>query len=298
MDEAGYTFGSYFQEIPGTVFFKWMRKPMNWNKYHHFSAFKRHAAEGTLPNYVFIDPRYFDIPGAPANDDHPSHDVSEGQRLMKEVYEAIRNSPQWEESLLIITYDEHGGFYDHHPTPLADIPNPDGKNSIIPYVFDFERLGVRVPTVMVSPWINKGTVVHGPPEEQKPAPNSEYDHSSVHATLKKMFGLKNFLTKRDAWSGTFEHIFNRTTVRTDCPTEIEGPKKSFRHFPLNGLAPLSELQEEFVMLAGSLNGEVNINTKKMNVLQGSNYIKKQVVKFFGRDIYEGTEDDIRPDVDV
>ena len=76
---------------------------------------------------------------------------------MKKVYEAVRASPNWNETLLIITYDEHGGFYDHFPTPLR-IPNPDGKNGTDG--FNFTRIGVRIPTVMVSPWINKGTIVH------------------------------------------------------------------------------------------------------------------------------------------
>jgi phospholipase C len=59
--------------------------------------------------------------------------------------------------LFIITYDEHGGFYDHVPTPADNVPNPDGLVGGEPYYFDFKRLGVRVPTIMISPWINKGT---------------------------------------------------------------------------------------------------------------------------------------------
>jgi phospholipase C len=93
----------------------------------------------------------------PANDDHPSHDVAEGQAFVKEVYEILRASPQWKDMLFIITYDEHGGFYDHVPTPADNVPNPDGLVGGEPYYFDFKRLGVRVPTIMISPWINKGT---------------------------------------------------------------------------------------------------------------------------------------------
>lgn len=98
----------------------------------------------------------------PANDDHPSHDVYQGQMLVKEVHEALRASPQWNETVLVITYDEHGGFYDHVPTPVRGVPSPDGIVGPDPFAFRFDRLGVRVPTIIVSPWINKGTGIYGP----------------------------------------------------------------------------------------------------------------------------------------
>ena len=93
----------------------------------------------------------------PAIDDHPSHDVAVGQRFVKEVYETLRASPQWKEMALLITYDEHGGFYDHVPTPVTGVPNPDGIIGPDPFHFRFDRLGVRVPTLIISPWIDKGT---------------------------------------------------------------------------------------------------------------------------------------------
>ncbi|KAK6162748.1 hypothetical protein DH2020_002589 [Rehmannia glutinosa] len=114
-------------------------------------------AGGKLPNYVVIEQRYFDLKILPGNDDHPSHDVFEGQKFVKEVYEALRSSPQWNEMLFIITYDEHGGFFDHVPTPVTGVPSPDGIVGPEPYNFQFDRLGVRVPTIMISPWIEKGT---------------------------------------------------------------------------------------------------------------------------------------------
>jgi len=80
---------------------------------------------------------------------------------------------------LLITYDEHGGFYDHVPTPLHDVPNPDGLTSKKPK-FDFKRLGIRVPALLISPWINKGTVIHKPDDESR-----HFDHTSLAATLKE-----------------------------------------------------------------------------------------------------------------
>jgi len=135
-----------------------LRKLKYVTKFRPFDVdFKRHCKEGKLPNYVVIEQRYLDLKLFPGNDDHPSHDVSEGQRFIKEVYEALRSSPQWNEMLFIITYDEHGGFFDHVPTPVEGVPSPDGLTGPPPYNFKFDRLGVRVPAIFISPWIEPGT---------------------------------------------------------------------------------------------------------------------------------------------
>ncbi|KAM2458151.1 hypothetical protein ACFX1W_006972 [Malus domestica] len=113
LDDAGISFGIYYQNIPSTLFYRNLRKLKYIFKFHRYKTFKRHANEGKLPGYTVIEQRYFDIKSAPANDDHPSHDVYHGQMFVKEVYETLRASPQWNDTLFIITYDEHGGFYDH-----------------------------------------------------------------------------------------------------------------------------------------------------------------------------------------
>ncbi|CAG8758466.1 4146_t:CDS:2, partial [Ambispora leptoticha] len=124
----------------------------------------------------------------------------------------LRASPQWNNSLLIITYDEHGGFYDNVPPP-SNVPPPDNVTAPI---FNFDRLGIRVPTLLISPWINKGIVVHNPPKN-----GSYFEHSSIPATLKKIFDLPSFLTRRDAWAGTFEYLWDNTnSPRTDTPTTL------------------------------------------------------------------------------
>lgn len=158
VDENGLTFGIYYQNIPATLFFKSLRKLKHLTKFHSYGLkFKRHARLGKLPNYAVIEQRYFDVSLFPANDDHPSHDVAEGQRFVKEVYETLRSSPQWNEMAFLITYDEHGGFFDHVPTPVSHVPSPDGVIGPDPFFFRFDRLGVRVPTLLISPWIDKGT---------------------------------------------------------------------------------------------------------------------------------------------
>lgn len=151
-------FGIYYQNIPAVLFFKNLRKLKYVSKFHSYKlTFKEHAKLGKLPNYSVIEQHYFDLDASPANDDHPSHDVALGQKLVKEVYETLRSSPQWNETALLITYDEHGGFYDHVPTPVSDVPNPDGIVGPEPFFFNFNRLGVRVPTLLISPWIDKRT---------------------------------------------------------------------------------------------------------------------------------------------
>ncbi|XP_002884392.2 non-specific phospholipase C5 [Arabidopsis lyrata subsp. lyrata] len=252
LDEAGFTFGIYYQCFPTTLFYRNLRKLKYLTRFHDYGLqFKKDCKEGKLPNYVVVEQRWYDLLSNPANDDHPSHDVSEGQKLVKEVYEALRSSPQWNEILFIITYDEHGGFYDHVPTPVDGVPNPDGILGPPPYNFEFNRLGVRVPAFFISPWIEPGTIIHGP---SGPYPMSQYEHSSIPATVKKIFKLRNFLTKRDSWAGTFESVITRDSPRQDCPETLSNPVK-MRTTVAKENAELSDFQEELVIVAAGLKGD-------------------------------------------
>src|SRR6185503_1849992 len=143
---------------------------------------ERDLSDGYDALYTFIEPAYGDIvfdTYRHGSSQHPMDGLGKGDRLVASVYTAIRNSPLWESSLLIITYDEHGGFYDSG-IPAAPAPPPDDgtgphQNS---HDFDFSVYGVRVPAVLVSPWIAKGRVDHG-----------LYDHASVLATVERLFAL-------------------------------------------------------------------------------------------------------------
>jgi hypothetical protein len=145
--------------------------------------------------------------------------------LIKQVYEAIRRSPHWETSVLVITYDEHGGFFDHvappgmSSTPPAAPPvlppgDPISSGANNHHNFQFDQLGLRVPTVIVSPLIPKATIDH-----------TRYDHSSVPRTLGRLFGLQP-LTKRDAAANDLLHLFSRATPRTDTPLTLPEPANS------------------------------------------------------------------------
>jgi hypothetical protein len=134
----------------------------------------------------------------------------------------------------VVLYDEHGGFYDK-VSPPTGVPNPDGKVSQNP-AFDFTRLGVRVPAVLASPWIEKGSV--------DPTP---YEHSSLAATLKALFGLPGFLTARDKAANTFEKNLSRTTPRADAPVALPmpgDPAEARRHRGLMRNGPLADLLEQ------------------------------------------------------
>lgn len=284
LHDEGKSFKIYFQNLPAVLFLRNLRKLKfipNFAPYS--SSFKKDAEKGNLPNYAVIEQRYMDTKKEPATDDHPSHDVYQGQLFIKEVYETLRSSPQWNETLLVITYDEHGGFYDHVSTPVRDVPSPDGIVGPEPFNFTFDRLGVRVPTIMVSPWIEKGTVVSKP---DGPTPTSEYEHSSIPATTKKIFNLSSpFLTKRDEWAGSFESIvLKRTEPRTDCPVELPTPVK-VRQGEANEDAKLSEFQQELLELAAVLKGEnifkrsLEKSLKEMNVKQGKEYMEDAIQRF-------------------
>jgi len=249
------------------------------------ATFAEHASQNKLPDYSFIEPIYFDVPFlfSPATDQHPSHSVAEGEKLIKYVYESLRNSPSWEDTLLLITYDEHGGFYDHKPTPMDGIPNPDGLNYTDGNVrFDFDRLGIRVPAIAISPYINP-SVIHEP---NGPTPTSHYEHSSVYATLKKLWNLPSFLTKRDEWAGTFEGLFTRDTPRTDCPTTLAKPVETLRTWkPATGNEPITHFQRELLAIAHGINGEQPPNEDIVfTETEASLLIREKVRQALGRDI--------------
>ena len=194
LDRHGYGWKIYFHDLPqtATLLDLWPKIPTRFCLFE--AEFERHARSGRLPAYSFIEPRYFPslLGNKPPNDQHPPHNLLFGEQLIATVYNAVRNAPTWPRTLLIITYDEHGGCYDHAPPPAAVPPGgpyPDG--------FHFDRYGVRVPAVIVSPYIAPGSVVRPPPQPDG-APAAPFDHASIPATLHKLFNIGAPLTPRVA----------------------------------------------------------------------------------------------------
>jgi phospholipase C len=168
-----------------------------------FPDFQADAKAGTLPAYSFLEPSW----GSTGNSHHPNYDVALGEVLIQQVYEALRSGPGWNQTLLLITYDEHGGCYDHVPPPSGAVA-PD--NSVGEFGFDFTRFGVRVPAVLVSPLIAAGTIY------RVPADATPIDHTSVLKTLEVRWGLPA-LTARDAAAPGLGGVLTLTTPRTDDP---------------------------------------------------------------------------------
>jgi phospholipase C len=186
-DDAKVPWRVYFHDIPQSITLTRLWDAVIPNFRYFDDDFIRDAASGSLPAYSFIEPRYFADPitRKMPNDQHPPHDVSYGESLIAAVYNAVRGGPGWPNTLLIITYDEHGGCYDHVVPPAAT--NPGGPT---PDGFDFGYFGVRVPAVIVSPWVPKGSII-------RPPGLTPFDHTSIIATLRKLFPFAP-LTARDA----------------------------------------------------------------------------------------------------
>ena len=148
-----------------------------------FGQFLKDCNKGTLPDYSFVEPNYNDHDTDSgeelANDQHPDHHVQAGELFIAQVYNAIKqNADLWAKTALLIVYDEHGGIYDHVLPPACkqDQFTASANATGTGMEFKFDRLGVRVPAILVSPWIQKGTVV-----------DRVFDHASIPATVTKFF---------------------------------------------------------------------------------------------------------------
>ena len=176
------------------------------------SFFSKQPRQKGVPHQELEGPTY-----KGGSSQHPEDDPSGGEGLIKAVYEAIRNSPVWDTSLLVIVYDEHGGFYDSvapgAATPPGDVPPPSQETRNC-YGFDFSRYGVRVPAVIVSPFVPKGTVDH-----------TLYDHTSILATVERWLGIKA-LTKRDEGANDLRSLLSLPAPRKDCPQTLPSPVRA------------------------------------------------------------------------
>jgi phospholipase C len=169
----------------------------------HFADFRADAATGRLPGYAFLEPSW----SSTGNSQHPNYNVALGEQLLLDTYRAVRDGPHWDTTLLIITYDEHGGCYDHVAPPWGATPPDD---SVGQFGFDFTRFGPRVPTVVVSPLVPPGTV------HRVPVGSTPFDHTSILATVERRFSLAP-LTRRDAVAPDLAGALTLGTPRTDDP---------------------------------------------------------------------------------
>ena len=224
LEDAGLTTRIYFHDFPQSMTLAGLWRGAA-QRFRPFEEFLRDTAGGTLPAYAFIEPRYFTDPvlRLVPNDQHPPHAVVYGEQLIATVYNALRASPQWRRVLFVLTYDEHGGCYDHMPPPLAPPPGPAG---FAPDGFPFDRYGVRVPAVVVSPYVAPGTILRsapaGLPHQGPPYP---FDHASIIRTVRERFApAASPLSGRDTLAPSLDAALTLPSPDNAGPDRIAPPE--------------------------------------------------------------------------
>ncbi|MCG3773509.1 MAG: Non-hemolytic phospholipase C [Nitrospira sp.] len=190
------------------------------------------AREGTLSAFTYLEPRWIAPQGTTSY--HPGGDLVPGEQHLLEIFEALQSSPCWNETLLVITFDEHGGIFDHVPPPYAENPFPNDKVD----GFSFDIMGVRIPTILVSPLIPEKTVFRS----STPVP---YEATSFLSTLLQWFGIPRSrwgLGNRILQAPSFEEVIRLETprqqrVNIEPPYDSENPRDAqpAGNLPLNGL---------------------------------------------------------------
>ena len=170
------------------------------------SNFYRACLDGTLPAVSWIDPNFtlYDVDALLnwANDDHPPADIARGQNLVTRIFNYLVAGKNWQDTLFVVVYDEHGGFYDHVPPPATKAGEPA----------PFERYGVRVPALLASPWLPAGQPFHG-----------EVDHTCIARTALELFAPQNVdqLSARVSNSPSLLGLLTQPAPRTDA-VRLEG----------------------------------------------------------------------------
>ncbi len=202
LQDAHLSWRVYYHDMPESLLLSRLRRPQMVANYFQIDgdggqdSFEQalKSERGSFPGFCFIEPQYF---GSDQNDDHPTASIMAAQRLIARVYESIRAVDEtWRSSLLIVVYDEHGGFFDHCPPPSAIPPvvpsdySHGDRHSHCP----FNLLGLRVPALLISPWVPAGVV------------REPLDHTSIIRYVCQKWGLPS-LTARDENSKVFESAF-------------------------------------------------------------------------------------------
>jgi phospholipase C len=184
--DAGLDGRYYFSDVPLLALWGFKYLPIA----RLFGSFLEDAAAGTLPHVAFVEPRFMGETEGTSNDDHPFADVRSGEAFLNLVYNAVTTSPAWPQTLLVITYDEWGGFFDHVPPPTAPIPDADriaGNED--------GRLGFRTPSLVISPFARSHVS------------SLELDHTSILRAIEWRWGLPS-LTVRDQTANNLAEVLD------------------------------------------------------------------------------------------
>jgi phospholipase C len=180
---AGYSYKIYFHNL----YFAATITSLQQKNAFKSDRFFDDAAAGTLPNVSVLEPAFF------MNDDHPPADVRLGDAFLASVYEALRQSPQWPRCLMVVFYDEHGGFFDHVPPPKAPGETRAAEG--------FDQLGFRVPALCIGPLVKRGHVS-----------SDVFEHSSVPKLISDVFGL-DYVNERSRLAGDLSSVLDLRYVR-------------------------------------------------------------------------------------
>jgi phospholipase C len=184
LNKHGISWKDYWSTTPSTLLWPdlFVRDPANALRLEKISHFFSDAKAGKLPSFSLVEPDY----GNTSEED--PQNIAAGEQFAASVIDAVMTGPNWSKTLLIWTYDEHGGYYDHVPPPVAVPPDNVGPDTLLggPKFDGFGRYGFRVPCVVVSPWARAGHVSH-----------TVYDHTSILKLVETKWNLPA-LTRRDA----------------------------------------------------------------------------------------------------
>ena len=190
LEERGLTGRYYFSDAPFVAF--WGTKYLEISR--PLPAFFADCAAGTLPHVSFVEPRFIEEESGTSNDDHPHADIRNGQAFLNLVYDAVASSRAWQSTVLVINYDEWGGFFDHVPPPTAPVPPGEqalGSDGLV---------GFRVPCLILSPFARRKHVSH-----------TVFDHTSILKMIEWRWGLEP-LTIRDETANNLAEALDFTQV--------------------------------------------------------------------------------------
>ncbi|MFN8543748.1 MAG: alkaline phosphatase family protein [Candidatus Binatia bacterium] len=210
LDEAGVSWKVYYSDLPVALLFGYVRNTRRANVVP-IASFFTDAQSGMLPQVAFVDPKFVGARNV-ENDEHPPANIQVGQRLVYDLISVVGRSPQWPHAAIFLTYDEHGGYYDHVPPPPACVPDaipPLLESGDVPGAFD--RYGIRVPAVVVSPYARRRFVSH-----------TVHDHTSILRFIETRFDLPA-LTRRDANADPMLELFDFAHQRTKPPRLGKAP---------------------------------------------------------------------------
>ena len=255
LNERNISWKIYFDDIPQSLQLTNQRQAKNKARYQIMSQFYVDAKglEAKFPQYAFIEPCYF---GGYENDQHPPANMMDGEVLIAKVYNALRaNDALWQKTLLVILYDEHGGFYDSVIPPPATPPDALAGDG-----FDFKQLGLRVPALLISPYAPKGVV------------RDVFDHTSLLRYVSDKWNLGP-LGARTAAANSFANAL-LTSPRTDTPAKIPIPSTAVAAQP--ALMAMARKPGKPVRTAGKVLTPRPISDLQANLLTFSQLLDAQI----------------------